>query len=37
MQNSILEQVKVTEKGTDYMKRGTKVKRQPVWWDSLEK
>ena len=37
MQNSILEQAKVTELGADYMERDAQVKRQPVWWDSFEK
>ena len=35
MQNSILEQAKVTEQGADYMERVIQVKRQPVWRDSL--
>ena len=30
MQNSILEQAKVTEQGADYMERVAQVKRQPV-------
>ena len=30
MKNSILEQAKLIEQGTDYMERTVKVKRQPV-------
>ena len=36
MLNSILEQTKVAEKGTDYMELVLQVKRQPVRWSSLE-
>ena len=37
MQNRILEQAKVAEYGMDYMEWTAQVKRQPIWWDSLEK
>ena len=36
MQNSILEQAKVTQQGAHYMERAAKVKGQTVWWDRLE-
>ena len=34
MQNSTPEQA---EQGTDYMEWAVQLKRQRVWWDSLEK
>ena len=37
MRNSIPEQAKVAEQGTDYMERAAQVNRQPVWWDSFLK
>ena len=37
MQNSVLEQAKLTVEGADYMERNAQVKRKPVWLDSLEK
>ena len=37
MQNSILEQAIMAEKGADYIVRDAQVKKQPAWWDSLEK